>query len=990
IARNEFPPVKVPPALHRATYTNPTILWQPDQSPGQEKSTHSCTSGISSQTSQGDLPLPILDLLSSIKSVLRTSFAKKPPHTVQRLAELIRFPKTHYATLPPYLRAVERVVSVSSGADIFPLPLTTPLPGAIRGTVNGYGGSMLGDDAAIEDCASDGASLTPITWLNNSTTLQASHHSPRFPNTLQDSADVPETDEVPHARGPQTLGVGDLGPQKEHDIDTPMSTGDDPSEARNIQGNRSDASNVISIASGSRFGVQQSGSEIEKLSILGIRSFDNTRSETIRFQTPLTLIVGENGSGKTTIIEALKYATTGELPPNSKGGAFIHDPKICREKEVLAQVKLLFKATTGARMVATRNLQLTVKKTTRQQKTLEGNLLMMKDGQRASISSRVAELDQILPQYLGVSKAILESVIFCHQEDTLWPMSEPSVLKKKFDDIFEASKYTKAIENIKALRKKQNELLSNYKIMEQHAKENKDKADKQQAEKRSLALSNEIETLRNECADLTQQMQQAAEAADKAWRESESYAKILGTLSGSRVEAQSIQSSIERLKEHLVEVDESDEWLESSLKEFQSRQDQLHQEEEATKRKYIELQREVENLRVKGGNAQSKVGEHKKDKQHYELQVARRKGLLKDIACQNNLRGFDRELDNELFMEFMAAIERLSREKRDTLNRAKEEAQTKLNDAQSVLNELEKRKSGLTEAKRLAKKQMMQNNREAETYQNELNSIDVDEGRKTALETRAQETEHALNLARDSARAASRETKISEKTTELQRLEEKNGLLNAELMKATERAGDLARLDLLKQELKDREQGLETMTSTHHTRLKKALGQEWKPQTLERALQERQKQANQDLYSAERDRDSISRDLDQAEERLQTARTTLQEYRTEMKEVAKRISDAIEDEPSEFPAILSAREEQLSSVKEESNIFLGRNKYLELCIKVAQTKNACKTCMRRFNKGEAEKTIQNLKDIMEKSVAEDIRAYEEDVQAAKSVSGDYD
>lgn len=31
-----------------------------------------------------------------------------------------------------------------------------------------------------------------------------------------------------------------------------------------------------------------------------------------------------------TIIECLKYATTGDLPPNSKGGAFIHDPKVTR------------------------------------------------------------------------------------------------------------------------------------------------------------------------------------------------------------------------------------------------------------------------------------------------------------------------------------------------------------------------------------------------------------------------------------------------------------------------------------------------------------------------------------------------------------------------------------------------------------------------------------------------------------------------------------
>lgn len=33
--------------------------------------------------------------------------------------------------------------------------------------------------------------------------------------------------------------------------------------------------------------------------IRSVRSFDNTRSETIQFHTPLTLIVGYNGSGKT-------------------------------------------------------------------------------------------------------------------------------------------------------------------------------------------------------------------------------------------------------------------------------------------------------------------------------------------------------------------------------------------------------------------------------------------------------------------------------------------------------------------------------------------------------------------------------------------------------------------------------------------------------------------------------------------------------------------
>ena len=49
-------------------------------------------------------------------------------------------------------------------------------------------------------------------------------------------------------------------------------------------------------------------------------------------------------------------------------------------------------------------------------------------------------MDEEVPLLLGVSPSILENVIFCHQEDSNWPLSEPSILKKKFDDIFEATK----------------------------------------------------------------------------------------------------------------------------------------------------------------------------------------------------------------------------------------------------------------------------------------------------------------------------------------------------------------------------------------------------------------------------------------------------------------------------------------------------------------------------------------------------------------------
>lgn len=62
-----------------------------------------------------------------------------------------------------------------------------------------------------------------------------------------------------------------------------------------------------------------------------------------------------------TVIECLKYITTGDMPPNSKGGAFVHDPNIAREREVKGQVKLKFKDIAKRQVTCSRSLQSTQK-----------------------------------------------------------------------------------------------------------------------------------------------------------------------------------------------------------------------------------------------------------------------------------------------------------------------------------------------------------------------------------------------------------------------------------------------------------------------------------------------------------------------------------------------------------------------------------------------------------------------------------------------------
>ena len=54
-------------------------------------------------------------------------------------------------------------------------------------------------------------------------------------------------------------------------------------------------------------------------------------------------------------------------------------------------------------------------------------------------------MDREIPALMGVSKAVLENVVFVHQDDSNWPLQDPSTLKKKFDDIFSATRLFHAL-----------------------------------------------------------------------------------------------------------------------------------------------------------------------------------------------------------------------------------------------------------------------------------------------------------------------------------------------------------------------------------------------------------------------------------------------------------------------------------------------------------------------------------------------------------------
>ena len=131
------------------------------------------------------------------------------------------------------------------------------------------------------------------------------------------------------------------------------------------------------------------------------------------------------------------------------------DPKLNGRPEVKSQIKLKFKALNKKQIIAMRTFQITALKSAKLEfKTLE-QILKTKDanGDIVSINHSCAEIEKQVPELLGVSRAVLENVIFCHQEDSLWPFGDTATLKEIFDELFDTTMYTKMHETIRGIHK---------------------------------------------------------------------------------------------------------------------------------------------------------------------------------------------------------------------------------------------------------------------------------------------------------------------------------------------------------------------------------------------------------------------------------------------------------------------------------------------------------------------------------------------------------
>ncbi|KAK7482604.1 hypothetical protein BaRGS_00026205, partial [Batillaria attramentaria] len=568
-------------------------------------------------------------------------------------------------------------------------------------------------------------------------------------------------------------------------------------------------------------------SQIEKMSIMGIRSFgpEDRDRQIIQFQSPLTLILGPNGTGKTTVIECLKYITTGDQPPNSKGGAFVHDPKVAHETVVRAQVRLQLRDVAGKIMQVQRSMEATQKLKKVEVRTLDSVITRIgPDGQKVSANSKCLDFDREMVTALGVPKPVLDNVIFCHQEDSCWPLSEGKALKDKFDAIFASTRYVKVLDTIRKLKQEQDGNIKLYKEEIRYLKQHKEKAE--QLERDLAELEAESAASKDSIAKIEEKLQPVRERLIEIGERYEEIFRLQTKVEKSKSEKEQMEKSIKDLQDNIEnEFQGSTAELEKLLSEFadkvQERKDTLTQFE----RRKEGVTRELEKLNGEKSRLLVEVGKLEQEAETHDDNIRKRDADIRKLAAEFGFEGFDRgAITDERYKTFFDRVRHKLEAMSADVSKVKADFEEQERTLQHKMDAARDKKTQLEQTQHFKREQMDKNKREIREIRKKLSDMEASAGRLDHLEQELKSAERDLAVAETTVNLDELKREITQLDKERRQLDAQMNELNSEMSRLHLQSSTRTQLDMMKKEKTAKEDNIRRIKAKHEDSLIHLLG----------------------------------------------------------------------------------------------------------------------------------------------------------------------
>ncbi len=458
------------------------------------------------------------------------------------------------------------------------------------------------------------------------------------------------------------------------------------------------------------------------------------------------------------------------------------------------------------------------------------------------------------------------------------------------------------------------------------------------------------------------------------------------------------QQKLEWVRSHvkdLVERKEPDEWLQSEVDQFEQHVLVYQEQREECVNQHKEISHALEEARATLQRRENEAGRYEEQKTYHERQLQDRRDLVKESSRRHSIRGYEGDLDDMQINEYLEKITTLLKNQNAAVEKVRLDTDRDVQKAQKILSDLGESRSALNEGKNSIRQQIATNESKIAVCQTDLDRIRTDEGGKAALENKIDEFEARLRDIHGDHKDASWEKKIQDSNVHLSALDDESRQLNKDLVQASRQAGDLANLDLRKQNLKESQKSLEKMKMVHDQKIKALIDEQWHPSSLETAYQRMLQRKSDKVREAEELRDRETRNLEQVEFKLDNVRADLTRSRIDLEKCTRTIQENLESEPEDYEATMADLQEGRDTRKADVDGFGHQRDFYEKANRKARKDNYCNMCLREFHGGpEREAFLKRIESIISKqslkAVQDELKDLEELLLKGKEAGPSHD
>ncbi|CAE6410000.1 DNA repair protein RAD50 [Rhizoctonia solani AG-1 IB] len=543
-----------------------------------------------------------------------------------------------------------------------------------------------------------------------------------------------------------------------------------------------------------------------------------------------------------------------------------------------------------------------------------------------------------------------------------WPLAEASVLKKKFDDIFEATRYTKALDNIKSLRKERVADL---------------KADKERLHSLGLEkahadrLKSKIDELTNQVAEKTQESEEIEAGLDaqvaantKFYDSATRFQQIFLKVEHLEERRSQVILNMEELRKTVTLLDDPTDVLKSKLDNYDA-----HCAAQRTKRvaKAAELSQEEDNLAEARHDHQEAVntcGEMRGQAKNHEQNIIQRDTEINTIGTKYGIRpntNANGSLDRDSVIEFKARLGEMARAQALELERLQNEYEARSNEYQSKKTELQTEENALKHEKETLKAQMQRNRSQISASETSLDTLRLLETELKLAAGAVADARDRLSAAKAAAQESSFESQIAERTNTLATRTDERERLQQKLADLQSQAETRAKLGLKRADFSRKRAEIDTIIGIHNERFKAILGTDAEADTMERDVDQVLIAKDKEIARLEADNSTANREMHSVESSLASCRDQIRKKETELKALEQRIKSGLADSEHSIvgPAIKAAQAE-LDNWLEEIGQHEGAGHFYSKILKDGKTHKKCVVCNRKMDEGqlvEFEKTV---------------------------------